>query len=165
MGKEFSSRERMIAAFENRESDYVPCSFMIFTALEKKCKDQLEFIEKQLELGLDVKVELPELPFRFHPEVEVKEWQEPAKKEKCSLLHKEYITPAGKLTSIVRKTEDWPYGNHVPLFRLSCSCGQPEHKIEGKCSKEYNQILIEPKLVIRNSSSGKVYFAKEVHAR
>ena len=116
MGKEFSSRERMIAAFENHESDYIPCSFMIFTALEKKCKDQLEFIEKQLELGLDVKVELPELPFRFHPEVEVREWQEPAKKEKYSLLHKEYITPAGKLTSIVRKTEDWPYGSHVPLF-------------------------------------------------
>ncbi len=31
-------------------------------------------------------------------------------------MHKEYQTPSGKLTSIVRKTEYWHYGNSVPLF-------------------------------------------------
>ena len=104
----------MLIALENKESNYVPCSFMIFSALAEKCKDQFEFIERQSELGLDTKVELPELPFRFHPEVKLKEWKQ--KTESGDLLYKEYQTPSGKLTSVVRKTEDWPYGNSVPLF-------------------------------------------------
>lgn len=114
MKEKSSSREKMLTALENKESNYIPCSFMIFSALEEKCKDQFEFIERQLELGLDVKVELPELPFRFHPEVKVKEWKE--KTKNGDLLHKEYQTPSGKLNCIVRKTEDWPYGDSVPLF-------------------------------------------------
>jgi len=112
----FSSRERMLAAMGNRASDYLPCSFMIFAALQQRCKDQFEFIERQTEMDLDVKVELPELPFRFHPEVKIKEWKEIKKEEKFPLLHKQYLTPAGRLSSIVRKTEDWPYGDSVPLF-------------------------------------------------
>jgi len=104
----------MLTALENKKSSYVPCSFMIFSALQKKCKDQFEFMERQLELGLDTKVELPELPFRFHTEVKVKEWKQ--KTESGYLLHKEYRAPSGKLTSIVRKTEDWPYEDSVPLF-------------------------------------------------
>ncbi len=116
MKKKFSSRERMLATLESRKTNYIPCSFMIFTAMEQKCKNQFEFIEKQMELGLDVKVELSELPFRFHPEVKIKEWKEITKEEKHPLLHKEYITPAGRLTTIVRKTEDWPYKDSVPLF-------------------------------------------------
>jgi hypothetical protein len=114
MERKYGSRERMLIALENRRSNYVPCSFMIFSALQEKCKDQFEFIERQLELGLDAKVELPELLFRFHPEVKVKEWKE--KSKSGYLLHKEYQTPSGKLTSIVQKTEDWPYSNSVPLF-------------------------------------------------
>ncbi len=104
----------MLIALENKQSDYIPCNFILFTALRKKCKDQFEFIERELELGLDARVELPELPFRFHPDVKVKEWKE--KSESGYLLHKEYYTPSGKLTSIVKKTRDWPYGDSVPLF-------------------------------------------------
>ena len=104
----------MLTALEGKQGNYIPCSFMIFSALAEKCKDQFEFIERQLELGLDTKVELPELPFRFHPKVKVTEWKE--KTESGYLLYKEYQTPSGKLTSIVRKTEDWPYGDSVPLF-------------------------------------------------
>ena len=115
MNKRFNSRERMLAALENRRTDYIPCSFMIFSALRGGCKDQFEFIEEQLKLGLDTKVELPELPFRFHPKVKTREWKEAFKEENC-LLHKEYTTPAGKLESVVRKTKDWPYGDSVPLF-------------------------------------------------
>lgn len=114
MERKYNSRERMLIALENKESDYIPCSFMIFSNLAEKCKDQFEFIERQLGLGLDTKVELPELPFRFHPEVKVKEWKE--KSEKGDFLCKEYQTPSGKLTSMVKKTEDWPHGNSVPLF-------------------------------------------------
>lgn len=114
MTKKFNSRERILMALNNKEPDYIPCSFMIFTALEKRCKNQFEFIERQLNLGLDVKVELPELPIRFHPEVRTKEWKE--KSKEGYLLYKDYYTPKGALRSIVKKTDDWPYNDSLPLF-------------------------------------------------
>lgn len=114
--KKFSSRERMLATLESSRSDYVPCSFMIFRTLYKKCRDDFEFMERQLELGLDVKVELPELPIRFHPQVKTREWKVRSEKESCPLLCKEYHTPAGKLKTVVKKTGDWLYGDRVPLF-------------------------------------------------
>ena len=116
MRQNFTSRERMLAALQNQESDYVPCSFMIFTALREKCKDPLQFIDRQLELGLDAKAELPEFPIRLHPDVRVREWKEKPVGQRYPLLHKQYHTPSGILTTVVRKTEDWPYGDHVPLF-------------------------------------------------
>ncbi len=112
-----SSRERMLAALNlSREPDYVPCSFMIFTALKKQCADEFEFVERQLQLGLDACVNLPNLPIRFGPEVSIREWKDHPPQEKRPLLHKEYHTPAGKLSAVVRQTEDWPYGDHIPLF-------------------------------------------------
>jgi len=108
--KRISSRDRMLQALNLEESNYIPCSFMIFSALQQKCKDQFEFINRQLKLGLDARAELPELPFRYHPQVKIKEWKE------GSFLYKEYATPAGSLTSIVKKTGDWSYGDHIPLF-------------------------------------------------
>ena len=110
-----SSRERMLQALRRKEPDYVPCSFMIFAALQQRCKDQFEFVSRQLELGLDARVELPELPFRFHPDVKVKEGRQKRRKG-GSILLKEYTTPKGKLAAKVRQTPDWPYGDHVPLF-------------------------------------------------
>jgi len=114
MNKKLSSRERMLINLNKKQADYIPCSFMIFTALKNRCKNQFEFIEKQIKLGLDAKVELPELPIRFYPEVKTKEWKEATKES--TLLYKVYYTPAGKLTSIVKKTDDWPYNDSVPLF-------------------------------------------------
>jgi hypothetical protein len=109
------SRERMLRTIGYKETDYIPLSFMIFSFLKERCSDEIEFLEKQLELGLDVVVQLPELPFRFHPEVRTKEWVENSKGRE-PLLHKVYMTPEGPLTAVVRKTEDWPYGNSVPLL-------------------------------------------------
>jgi hypothetical protein len=109
----------------------VPLCFMIFRALSSRCKDQYEFMERQLELGLDAVVELPivpprkrlvdqsdlhGLPVQFDPQVQVREWKEDRDDEKYALLHKEYNTPSGRLEAIVSKAEDWPYGDHVPLF-------------------------------------------------
>lgn len=130
MAKEFSSRERMMAAIECREPDYVPLCFMIFSVLKSRCRDQYEFVEQQLELGLDAVVELPAapphkdsyhsdlhgLPVRFDPRVRVREWREDRVDEKHPLLHKEYVTPSGTLRTVVSKAEDWPYGDRVPLF-------------------------------------------------
>jgi len=118
---------------------------MIFTVLQKRCRDQFEFIEKQMELGLDAKVELPELPFRFHPEVKIKEWKEVRKEEECPLLYKEYLTPEGKLTSIVRKTEDWPYHDQVPLFNDYLAPRSKKFLIERKEDlKRLKFLLAEP---------------------
>ena len=130
MQRKLSSRERMINSIECREPDYVPLSFMIFSALRRKCKDQYEFVEKQLELGLDAFVELPMsppktqsehtdlhgLPMRFDPDVQIREWKEEKAGEKDPLLYKEYKTPSGNLKTVVRKAEDWQHGDHVPLF-------------------------------------------------
>ena len=59
MGRKFSSRERMMAAIECQETDYVPLCFMIFSALGSKCRDYQDFVDKQLEMGLDAVVDLP----------------------------------------------------------------------------------------------------------
>ena len=61
--KKISSRERMLAALECREPDYVPMCFMIFSALRSRCKDQFEFIDRQVELGLDAFVDLPRFSY------------------------------------------------------------------------------------------------------
>ena len=64
MAGRLSSRDRMLAAINCQEPDYVPCSFMLFAALKKGCRDEFEFIERQLALGLDPYVEVPLRPTR-----------------------------------------------------------------------------------------------------
>jgi len=56
------------------------------------------------------------LPVRLPPSVEVRLWIEKLPGEPFPILHKEYHTPVGTLTTQVRKTDDWPYGNAVPLM-------------------------------------------------
>ncbi len=111
-----SSKERMLGAVNFQEIDYIPCCFMIFRALRSQCKDQYEFIDRQLELGLDVRVNLPEFTLRFHPDVTIKDWKEYRNGEKYPLLQREYQTPEGKLSAVVKQVEDWPFGDHLPLF-------------------------------------------------
>lgn len=128
--RKLSSRERMLAAIDCREPDYVPLCFMIFSALRKRCRDHYDFVEKQLELGLDAMVELPVtspttqsehtdlhgLPVRFDPRVQIREWREDKSEEEHPLLYKEYTTPSGTLNAVVRKAADWQHGDHIPLF-------------------------------------------------
>ncbi len=133
MTTEMSSRERMLAAINCQVPDHVPCCFMLFGALRSKCADQTEFVERQLELGVDAFVQAPMrsargsrtdaehqnlhgLPVRFDPRVEVKNWREEAPDAPYPLIHREYSTPAGKLHTVVSETDDWPHGVSVPLF-------------------------------------------------
>jgi uroporphyrinogen-III decarboxylase len=127
-----TSRERLLEALSCREPDYAPCSFMIFAALRSQCKDEFEFVDKQLALGMDptVKIvaglvlsrehtdqaDLGGLPVRLDPRVEVREWREDSPHERYPLLHREYVTPVGALHTIVAKTEDYRQGDRVPLF-------------------------------------------------
>ena len=111
-----SSRDRMLAALSCEKPDYVPCCFMIMQALQKKSADDFDLFDRQLALGLDVRVELPDVPIRFDSDVSVRTWKEQPDGERVPLLHREYHTPSGTLTAVVRQTEDWPHGDEVPLF-------------------------------------------------
>jgi len=124
-----TSRERMLAALECREVDYVPCSFMIFAALRGRCDSDEEFVRRQVEMGLDPVVataswasarnpehrDLPGIDMRYASEVEARQWREQVA-DGPDVLHKEYVTPDGTLKTEVLETEDWPYPGHVPLM-------------------------------------------------
>ena len=125
-----SSRERMLAAIDRKMCDYVPCSFMIFVALERKSSGPLDFVRRQVELGLDPFVQIParhpnrlcehadlhSLPVRFDSRVEVREFCENRPGQRSVVLCKEYQTPAGTLRAEVSRSDDWPYGDHVPFL-------------------------------------------------
>ena len=132
-GERISSRERMLEAIACREADHVPCCFMIFSALRSQCSEPLEFVRRQLELGLDATVDMlaefrrPDrreseqadllgLPVRYEATVAVRDWREEKPGQRYTSLHREYITPAGRLHTVVDKTDDWTLGDRVPLF-------------------------------------------------
>jgi uroporphyrinogen-III decarboxylase len=125
-----TSRERMLRALTHQDLDHIPCAFMSFTAL-RKClnEDMFELSKAELGMGLDSILFIPSagrplrrdhpdlrgLPVRFHPEVTVREWKEDAPGG-YPILHKEYTTPAGKLTTAVQTSDDWPHGDHIPFI-------------------------------------------------
>ena len=127
---DMSSRQRMLAALECREPDHTPCSFMLFNALRDDSRDFLDFIERQLALGLDAYVQIPPrdpifrndyfnlhgIAVNYHPSVRIREWTQREPGEEHPIMYKEYITPAGTLTAEVRQTDDWPWADHVPFL-------------------------------------------------
>jgi hypothetical protein len=116
MPQGISSRERMLAALDCREPDHVPCCFSAFQILRERCADQAEFLDRQLEMGLDVVVEMPSPPVRHDPAARIEETVVDDPGEGYPVLRRDYITPAGSLRAEVTKTPDWPWGDHVPLF-------------------------------------------------
>jgi hypothetical protein len=106
---------------------------MIYNALRSRCRDQVEFVERQLAMGLDTCMGLPVrdttrdrskseqadlhgMPVRFRDNVKVEDWREDRPGERYPILHRRYTTPAGTLTTSVDRTEDWVQGDRVPLF-------------------------------------------------
>ena len=128
--KGMSSRERMLAALDCQEPDHAPCSFMLFNALRDQSKSHEDFIERQVEMGLDTYVQIPPrppimvndyynlhgLPVSYDPQVTIQEWVTVQPGENTPIMIKEYHTPAGVLHTEVRQTEDWPWGDHVPFL-------------------------------------------------
>ena len=112
-----TSKERLLLTMEHKETDYIPCSFMMFHGLRDRYPgDWRAFIEAQLDLGLDAIVELPELPFAFHSDVKITEWKKDILGEQYPVLYKKYETPAGFMQTEVSKTEDWPHGDHIEFY-------------------------------------------------
>ena len=49
-----NSKERMLAALDGKNGDHIPCSFMLFFKhFYDNCKSELEYITKEIELGID----------------------------------------------------------------------------------------------------------------
>ncbi|MBC8427755.1 hypothetical protein H8D98_00690 [bacterium] len=111
-----SSRDRMLAMLVCREADYIPCCFSAFQSLSQQCTDQAAFLDRQLEMGLDATVIISTVPLRHDSRVRIREWRENIAGKPYPILHKEYETPAGTLRTAVNKSDDWPWGDHVPFM-------------------------------------------------
>ncbi len=119
-----SSRQRLLTALNDQVPDHVPCSFMLFNGLKAGCRDYLEFVQRQLDMGLDAYVQIPPrppvvrndyynlhgLPVSYPPGVAIREWKEDG------ILFKEYVTPAGTLRAEVCPDDEWRWGDHVPFL-------------------------------------------------
>lgn len=129
MSKSLTSRERMLRALKQREVDHVPCAFMAFSAMRGRCQDPYEVVEREMAMGLDSMLFIPSawrnerpnhpdlrgLPVRLSVSVETELWLEQTSGRQFPVLHKAYHTPAGTLTTLVNKPDDWPHGNFVPF--------------------------------------------------
>jgi len=109
-----TSKERMLAAMEYGEADYIPCSFMLFHNLYRKVHSEREYVERQLEMGLDAHVYVGYLRHSLHPEAEYRTWVEEDAEGK--VFCRRIDTPAGPLTGRVRQRDNWPREDHFPLF-------------------------------------------------
>lgn len=116
-----NSRERMQAALEYRDLDYVPCCFMLFTNLWNRCQGDRDFVLRQMEMGLDPLVHVGHLNHELHhygglhPSVTVKEWME--EEDGIKVFCRRLDTPAGPLTGRVRQFEGWPTEGDFPLMK------------------------------------------------
>ncbi len=111
-----SSRQRLLAALACQPTDHVPCCFSAFKILEDRCTDQAEYLQRQLDLGLDVIARINVLSPVFDPRVTIREWRVEQPGSRYPILHKEYQTPAGVLRTSVEQSEDWPWGDHIPFL-------------------------------------------------
>ena len=125
-----TSRQRMLGAINHLQVDHPPCSFMLNNGLKSTCADYLEFIHKQIDLGLDTYVQIPPrppvvindsynlhgLPVSYHHSVQIEEWIELLDHERYPVLFKEYHTPAGTLRAEVFQDDEWRWGDHVPFL-------------------------------------------------
>ncbi|MGA2858616.1 MAG: hypothetical protein ABSE40_17240, partial [Candidatus Sulfotelmatobacter sp.] len=117
----------MLRALKREACDYVPCCLMSFTALRKRVnEDMYALVEAEQAMGLDSmlflpaasRIERPEhpdlrgLPVRFSPAVQSRSWQEQGASG-MPVLHREFHTPDGTLSTGMQVTEDWPYGNQI----------------------------------------------------
>jgi hypothetical protein len=157
-GMTMSSRQRMLASISCQEVDHPPCSFMLYKGLLTTSKDYLDFIQRQLDLGLDAYVQLPPrapvvvsdtynlhgLAVHFSPEVTIRESKEILPDEKWPVLFKEYITPAGTLRAEVYQDEEWPYGDRVPFLDDYVETRSRKYLVTGKQDLQALSYLLVP---------------------
>ena len=125
-----SIRHKLLSALNCENDGPIPCSFMLFNGLKSECSNYLEFIQRQIDLGLHPYVQIPPrppivvndhynlhgLPVSYHPDVVTREWKETQAGQHNPILVKEYLTPAGILRTEVRQDDEWRWGDHVPFL-------------------------------------------------
>jgi hypothetical protein len=148
----------MLSALNGGEPDTVPCSFMLFNGLKEASRDYLDFIRRQLDLGLDAYAQIPPrppvvvndhynlhgLPVGYDPRVSVREWKEDQAGEAHPILVKEYDTPAGTLRAEVRQTDDWRWGDHVPFLDDYLVGRSRKFVVDGPADLDALQYLLAP---------------------
>jgi uroporphyrinogen-III decarboxylase len=119
----------MLKTMALQETDYIPCCFMSFTALRKRCREDFFALAKaEKRMGLDAMLFIPAasrperpdhpelrgLPIRFPPGVRTRIWRGRLD-DGSKTLRKEYQTPAGILSAEVKLSDDWPHGDFFPF--------------------------------------------------
>ena len=104
----------MLAAMEYKETDYTPCSFMLFFNERRRCSGMDEFVQKQLDLGLDAYVHVGYLDHSISPEAKRTEWVK--EEDGCKYFCRKIDTPKGPLTQRVRQSENWPREGNFPIY-------------------------------------------------
>ena len=127
--KKYTARDCLIRTLNMEKTDRIPCCFMSFAVLRKQVKENLFALSREeLKMGLDSMLIIPSasraerpthpdlrgLPVQFHPDVITKHRVSEHQGEK--ILSKEYTTPDGTLTTAIKKSHDWPYGNQIPFI-------------------------------------------------
>jgi hypothetical protein len=109
-----NSKERMIAALTYQEHDHIPCSFMMFFNEYFRTSSIGEFIENQVNMGLDPYVHVGHLKHSISPEASCKEWSE--KENGFTNFCRQIDTPKGPLLSKTKQVGGWPKEGDFPLF-------------------------------------------------
>jgi hypothetical protein len=141
MPSDMSSKERILMTIGCREPDHVP--LLNRGGIPHRYwsnrgrggipfRDQFERVVETLKLGIDDAVELHP-PFHISEDVKVRIRKKKTPTENYPLLIKEYETPKGILSKVVRQTPDWPHGDDIPLFDdYAVSSARPvKYMIEG----------------------------------
>lgn len=89
--KSYSHRDRILAALSCQRADYIPCNFVIFTGLREQCANEFEAVERELEMGLDARVDISDLIVCYHPDVSVKQWKESVPGEEAPIFTRNTI--------------------------------------------------------------------------
>jgi hypothetical protein len=154
-----TSRARMLAALDCQPVDHIPCAFMLHGALHQSSASYIDFVERQLQLGLDAFLELPPrppvvvndyynlhgIPVSYDPRVTVAEWVSRPDDEAHPVLMKEYRTPGGSLRAEVRRTDDWRWGDHVPFLDDYIEPRSRKFLVESRADLEpLRYLLVEP---------------------
>ena len=78
----------MLAAFSCEKPDHVPCCFLLFQVLQRRSSNDFDFFDRQRELGLDVRVELPDISMPIESEVSVTTRKEEPEGERVAVLRR-----------------------------------------------------------------------------
>lgn len=118
-GKTMTPKERILAAIRREEVDYAPCVPLFWSSPEvdgyrwTTTEEKLEVLTRRL--GVDAVLEFG-IGIGRHQDMKERVWQEDAPDAPYPLLHKTIETPRGTLSAVVRRTDDWPHGDDIPLM-------------------------------------------------